>query len=561
MIYSFWVILMFDGIYLSKIKNELLILETGRISKVNEISDTDFIFTIRAQRKNYNLLISLSSEYSRIHLATRIYDNVLSPHAFTMLLRKHIEGYFIENIKTYKSDRIMSFTLKGYNEMQDLTTKYLYIEVMGRYSNLILTDKDNYIIDALKHDGVSEFQRTILPNALYQVLESGKLDPLEYSQDELENIFNERNIKTPKDVINNFNGVSQNILFETFKSDFYANKFYSLLHLDNNPSIIINPKGREDFNYNPYSYEVVKSYDTLSQVCEEFFYLSDQKAKVKQKTGNLLQFIEKKIVKLNDKLARLNQELIETQEMDSIRIKGELLQTVLGIHERKNSVNVFNYYDNTYIDIKLDPELTVIENSKKLFKKYEKIKTSVKFIQEQIEITKSEIDYFNELKYEVDVASLNEALQIKDELIEGKYLFEQKSNNKKRKEKPHLLTYILPSSSLVSVGKNNIQNNYLTWTYAKSNELWFHVKDQTGSHVVLHKTDDITDDDIRYASMIAAFYSSSRDSSSVAVDYTLVRNIKKVPGRKGSFVTYKNQKTIYIDPDKSIIDKLEVKRI
>ena len=552
---------MFDGIFLSKIKAEFEVLKTGRISKINEISDNDFIFTIRAQRKNYNLLISLSSEYSRIHFAKKIYDNVLNIHSFTMLLRKHIEGYFIEDIITYKSDRIISFTLKGYNEMQDLCTKHLYIEVMGRYSNLILTDSDDIIIDALKHDGVSEFQRTILPNAKYSILESNKLNPLFYSENELEDIFKEKNIKTPKDVINNFNGVSQNILFETFKSDFYSNKFYSLLHLENKPSIIINPKGQLDFYYNPYSYEVKQSFDTLSELCEEFFYLKNQQAMVKQKTGNLSQFIDKKLEKLNQKLKKLNDEMLNTNEMDQIRIKGELLQTVSNVHERKNSITVFNYYDNSYIDIKLDPELTIIDNSKKLFKKYEKIKSSIKYIDEQINITKNEIDYFNELKYEISIASLNEALQIKDELIEGKYLFEQKTGNKKRKEKPHLLTYILPSGALVSVGKNNIQNNYLTWTYAKSNELWFHAKDQTGSHVVLHKQEDTIDSDIRLAAMIAAFYSSSKFSSSVAVDYTLVRNIKKVPGRKGSFVTYKNQKTIYIDPIKSEIDKLEVKRI
>ena len=551
---------MFDGIFLSKIKNEFEILKSGRISKINEISDTDFIFTIRAQRKNYNLLISLSSEYSRIHLAKRLYDNVINAHSFTMLLRKYIEGYFIEDIKSYKSDRILSFTLKGYNDMQDLTTNYLYVEIMGRYSNLILTDESNIIIDALKHDGVSEFARTILPNAKYEILESGKLDPLELSQNELNDIFINKNISSPKDVISNFNGVSQNILFETFKNDSYSSNFYTLLHKEIKPSILINPKGKEDFYFNPFSYEIIKEYETLSELTEEFFYDLDQKARVKQKTGNLAQFIDKKIQKLEEKISKLNQELIQANEMDSYKLKGELLLSLPNIKEKTSSVEVYNYYDNQYLKIKLDSSISIIDNSKKFFKKYEKLKSSIKYINEQIQITNDELLYFKELKYEIGVASLNEALQIKEELIEGKYLFEQ-IKTKKKKERPHILTYKIPSGALVSVGKNNIQNNYLTWKFAKSNELWFHVKDNTGSHVILHKCEDILEDDIRYASMIAAYYSSEALSSSVAVDYTIVRNIKHVPGKKGSFVTYKNQKTIYIDPNKDLIDKLEVKKI
>ena len=214
---------------------------------------------------------------------------------------------------------------------------------------------------------------------------------------------------------------------------------------------------------------------------------------------------------------------------------------------------------NEEVRIPLDNKITVLDNANKYFKKYQKLKASISYIKEQKQIALDEIEYFKLLDYQLQNSTLQEALEIKQELIDNKYLFVNEDKTNKRKEKPKLLTYVLDDESLIIVGKNNIQNDYLTNKLAKPNDMWFHVKDAPGSHVIL-KSDDYNETNIRAAALIAAYYSTYKDSSSVLVDYTLQKNIKKIPGKKGCFVSYKNQSSIYIDPDKSFITKLEVKK-
>ena len=186
------------------------------------------------------------------------------------------------------------------------------------------------------------------------------------------------------------------------------------------------------------------------------------------------------------------------------------------------------------------------------------MKTSVSYINDQINITNNELEYFKLLSYQLSDSSINEALDIKDELIKNKYLFKPLTNNKKN-QKPRLLTYIV-DDTFISVGKNNVQNEYLTHKFAKQNETWFHIKDAPGSHVVVHKDTELTENEIRTAAILAAYYSTSKESSSVPVDYTKIKYIKKIPGKRACFVTYTHQKTIYVDPSKEFVDSLEVKK-
>ena len=549
---------MIDGIFINKLLNELLFLKTGRISKINESGDTDFIFTIRVNRENHNLMISTSSEYSRIHITTKKYDSVLSPKGFTLFLRKHIEGYFIENINQYSSDRVIVFTLKGYNELEDLNTKYLICEIMGRYSNLILTDSEYKILDAIKHDGVGEFNRTIMPNATYEFPLNNKLNPYDYDIDELNKIIIDNKITTPKDLMNTFNGISNLLSINVFNTELIANNLYDLIHKDINPVSYINDKGKEDFYFLNLSNNAIKEYNTLSELLDDFYYDIDLKSKIKKKTGDLSLFINNQLKKYEKKLIKLNSELLETNNNETLRLYGELLlSSSLNLKSKEEMVKVFDYYNNKEIEIKLDSKITILENSNKFFKKYQKQKSSIKYINEQIENTKSEIEYFTLLKYQIDNSSINEALDILDELIDNKYLFKEK-NNKGKKKKPQVLTFIIDGGSIV-VGKNNIQNEYITHTLAKPNDLWFHVKGAPGSHVVI-KDKIPEDNDIRLAANLAAYFSEFRYSSSVPVDYTKIKNIKKIPGKRNCFVTYTHEKTIYIDPDIEIINNMEVKK-
>lgn len=548
----------FDGVLLNRILNELNILKTGRISKITESGDTDFIFTIRANRENHNVMLSFSSDFSRIHITKKNYDAPANPKSFTMFLRKHIEGYFIEDIKTYNCDRILYFVLSGFNEMQDYSKKYLICEVMGRYSNMILTDDEYRIIDALKHDGIGEYNRTILPNAIYEFPNNGKLNPLEYSYEELSNIIEEKKLSTPKDYMNTFNGVSLNITYPIFEEFNHIKAFYDYLHINNNPSIFTNFKGKTDYYYHNFNYTASSSFNSLSELLDEYYYKADLLAKVRLKTNDLLSFVSKHKNRNIKKIEKLEAEKLESSKNDDYRIYGELLLSCSNLKQKIDKIEVYNYYTNENITIKLDNKYNLLENSNRFFKKYQKLKTALFHIDEQINITKNEIEYFNVLEFQLKQASINEALEIQDELIEQKYIFKNITKQKK-KQKPKLLTYII-DDTLISVGKNNIQNEYLTHKLSKPNEMWFHIKDGAGSHVVIHKDNDLTEEEIRAAAMLAAYYSTYSDSSSVAVDYTKIRNIKKIPGKRNCFVTYTHQKTIYIDPDKNIINSLKVKK-
>lgn len=549
----------FDGILLSRLAKEFEPLISGRISKITEYGNTDFIFTIRANKINYNLMLSFSSEFSRIHLTKKSYDSTQNPKSFTMFIRKQIEGYFIESINVYNNDRVIYFTLAGFNEMQDFNKKYLICEIMGRYSNMILCNEDFKIIEALKHDGVGEFNRTILPNAKYEFPINNKLNPLDYSSSMLMEIINERKLNSPKDYMNTFNGISLNIAYPIFEEDNPALAFCNYLKLDNKPCIFINFKGKQDFYFHPLNNKEYQEFDSISALLDEYYYKADMQAKVKLKTNDLLSFVHKQINKNTKKIIKLNEEKQQALELEQVKLYGELLLSKTNIKEKKKEEIVFNYYTGKEIAIPLDPRYTILENSNRYFKKYQKMKNSIKYIEEQINHSNDEIEYFKTIEYQLSNCTINEALEIQDELINQKYLFRNEIKNKKKtKIKP--LAYILENGTIISLGKNNLQNEELTHKISKPNDLWFHVKNAPGSHVVIHKDNDYTEEEIRTASMLAAYYSTLKDSSSIAVDYTKIRNIKKIPGKRACFVTYTHQKTIYIDIDEKYIENLKVKK-
>ncbi len=533
--------------------NEISFLRTGRITKIMESGDTDFIFTIRANHINYNLLLSFSSDFSRIHLTKKTYDFPLNPKSLTMFLRKHIEGYFIEDIYQYKNDRILIMRLGGYNEMKDFNYKYLICEIMGRYSNLILTDENYKILEVLKHTGITEFGRTMMVNASYIFPISNKLNPYDLSINELD----ELKIDSPKDMINKLEGISIFLANYCFKDEFCKEIFFNILHNNIKPSSFINTQNKEDYYIIPLNDDNTIYYNSLSELLDEYYYKADINAKIKQKTNDLVSFINRQINKNEKKIKKLEIEKLETKNALDYKIKGELLLSYPNLKTKEKKVSIFNYYNNENIIIDLDIKYDIITNSQKYFKKYQKAKTATIFIDEQINNALNEIEYFNILLDQLKCANINDALEIRQELIDNKYLIDNKTILKK-KNKPNYLTYIV-DDNLIFVGKNNIQNEYLTHRLAKPNDYWFHIQNASGSHVILN-TSNLTENLIRTAAMLAANYSSLNLSSSIAVDYTQIRNIKKIPGKRNCFVTYTKQKTIYIDIDQEIIKSLKVKK-
>ncbi len=556
MIYLKVVIIMsFDGVFLHKLLPEFSKLKSGRITKIMESGDTDFIFTIRANHINYALMISLSSDFARIHLTTKSYDYPATPKSLTMFFRKHMEGYFIEDIKQHNNDRIITFQLAGYNEMKDYTHKYLICEIMGRYSNLILTDDTYQILEVLKKDGVTEFGRTMLPNAIYEYPKTEKRNPFTLTLDDTRNL----QITSPKELCQKIEGISLAFAQYSFLENDYIKYFYSLLKQDIQPSIFSTTSEKKDFYYFPLTSSLLNTYSSLSELLDEYYYEADNQAKIKLKTNDLLTFVQKQINKNEKKITKLTKELMESSLAEDYKIKGDLLLSYPNLKAKESKVSVWNYYTNEPCVIDLDAKYDIITNSQKYYKKYQKAKTSIHYIEQQIQQAKSEIDYLTLLSFQLQNCSINDALEIRQELTDNKYLLQkQNQHNNKRKSKPNYSTYLLEDVELF-VGKNNLQNEYITHKLAKSNTYWFHVQNGSGSHVVVN-TEHLTESLIRTAANLAAYFSSLGQSSSVPVDYTQVKNIKKIPGKRACFVTYTKQKTIYIDPDKTILESLRIKK-
>ncbi len=540
-----------DGILMYKLALELNYLSTGKIDKIQEVSDDEFLLTIRRDRQNYKLLISLTPNYPRINLTENTFSFPREPKSFTMLLRKHFEGSIIDSIKTHETDRIIVIETSRYNELGDFERTELIVEIMGRYSNLVIVN-NNYIIDALRHIGVSEL-RTILPNGKYEFPDTlGKINPFNYSLEELRAEL--KFIQTPKELTQKILGLSMTCAKLAFESEDFIKNFYSLIH-ESTPSLnLIDSKKEIGYVNN----NAIKTYDSYSKLIDDFFQTQSLKDRIKIKTNNISSFIDKLIKKNENKIIKLYQEIDNAKKAETYKLYGELLMAYSYLNEKKDSIEVFNYYTNENITIPLDKKYYIKENANMYFKKYKKAKTTEVYANKELLEANDEIEYFKLLKSQVDSAEVVEdVLQIQDELIKEHYLIPQHKVSKL--QKPKILTFEL-NGNLIYVGKNNIQNEIVTHELSNKNDLWFHVKDAPGSHVLLKKDDDYSEEEIRACANLAALYSPLASSSSVPVNYTKVKFIKSIPGKKKCFVSISHEKTIYIDPSNEDASKLNRKK-
>lgn len=538
---------MLDGIFFYKLANELNMLKTGKINKIQEISDEEFLFTVRRNSNNIKLLISLSPNSSRIHITKEDYSFPREPKPFTMLLRKHFEGSNIKSIEAHETDRIIDIKTSKYNELGDFEEKTLHVEIMGRYSNLVL-EVNNMIIDALRHIGVSDL-RTVMPNALYTYPDTqNKINPYSVSQDELRTVLTD--VSNPSELCTKILGLSKTNAIYCFDQENYIDAFYNLLN-SNIPSL--NKGAKYDVNY--INIGDSTTFNTYSELLEYYFKDVALKERVRAKTGNIEQTIKKLIKRNEEKIIKLENELEATKKADTYKLYGELLIANSYIKEKSDKIEVLNYYTNETITIPLDKKLYIKENANNYFKKYRKSKNTVLYATKELENANNEIEYLRLILSQIENSEvLEDVLEIQDELIREKYIIPQKKVSKLNKVQ--ILTYIV-NDNIVYVGKNNMQNEKVTHELAHKENLWFHVKDAPGSHVVLQKNQAYTEEEIRTCAMLAAYYSTYRNSSSVPVEYTKVRNIKSIPGKRKCFVSIKGEKTIYIDPDKNIIDSLK----
>ncbi|MBN2504217.1 MAG: NFACT family protein [Bacilli bacterium] len=553
-----------DGRFIFNLGKELdQELKSGRIQKIYQLSKTDFLFIVRTPGKTRQLYISLSTSLTRIHLTELEYDKPDNPGGFCMLLRKYLEGGFITDIGSVNNDRIVGLGIENHNDIGDLVEYKVYMEILGRYANLILVDAQNKIIDAYKH--VSPFEdkdRTIERGATYQLPEDGKLNPDDINA--INNFFENHKELVSKDLVRNIRGFSP-LLADHFleiakNTDFHPLDLFTMLMNQTPKPTLAHDNDKTQFYYLDVFPNLDKiNFDSISKLLDAYFSVAGRLERNRQISKHLIQFVKRELDRNKNKLEKLANDLDRANKADIYRIKGNIiLEHQNDISKGSSEYTAFSYETNMDVQIALDQLLSPIQNANQYFRKYRKYRNSLSHINEQIRLTKTEIEYFSLLQAQIDNASPNDLEEIKQELIDLSYL--RKHSSKTRRKQPNYEAFIDQTGIEILLGKNNLQNEYLTHKLARSNEWWFHVQGHHGAHVVAKSETDLTETTIRTAANLAACYSAAKMSASVPVDYTRIKYVKKVPGTPGSFVTYTNQKTIYIDPDCEAIATMTKKR-
>ena len=540
----------YDGIMMHQVKKSLIdTIQSGRINKIYQISKYELLFQVRANRKNYQLLISSHPMYARVQLTSLTYPTPEAPNPLTMLFRKLLEGGYIKEIEQIDLDRILKITFACHNELGDAIEYILFIEIMGKHSNIILVGKNNKIIDCIKHISPSmNTERFLQPGALYQLPPMvEKLNP--FTSDFVEDSQLTKIYQGMAPIL------SKEILYRIDQGEDFKE---IMKQIDKSQDLYITKiNDKEYFHVIELTHlQGITTKYALFDGLDLHFNEIDQKERIKQQTSNLLKFIQNEYQKNTTKLKKLKVTLEDSENSDNYRIKGDLLYASLHLMQKgMTSVEVDNYYDNTKMKITLDPKA----NAQKYYQKYQKAKNSINVLHQQIELTEKEIDYFDSLITAMSQASYYDALEIKEELENEGYLKKKKQRNTIRKKKiPQFQKYLTKDGIEIDIGKNNLQNDYLTFKYAHRYDMWFHAKDMPGSHVIV-KAQDLDEYTIRLAAKIAAYYSKGKNSSSVPVNYTLVKTLKKPAGSKPGKVILDNYKTIYIDPDDEFLKELTQK--
>ncbi|MEH7456848.1 NFACT RNA binding domain-containing protein [Bacillus sp. JJ1127] len=566
----------FDGLFTRAITHEIAnSLQTGRISKIYQPSKYEILLHIRANGKNQKLILSAHPTYARVHLTNQSYDSPALPPMFCMLLRKHLEGGFIENIEQIDLERIIQITIRSRNEIGDESLKTLVIEIMGRHSNIILVDaKTNVILDSLKHVSLAvNRHRTVYAGAEYVAppaqhkinplqieTEAGFIRPLDFLSGNMD-----------KQLVGAFMGISPLFAKEVVKKAGLVNEnalsaaFFSLqkpLQVHQYTPTMITANGKEFFYLFPLTHLKgdEKAFPSVSELLDRFFFGKAERDRVKQQAHDLERFMHNEKTKNEKKLIKLEKTLQDAGKAGKYQLFGELLTAnMYALKKGDNEIEVVNYYDENggTVKITLDPLKTPSENAQRYFQKYQKAKNSVAIVEEQIEKTNEEILYFDSLLQQMEAASAKDIEEIREELAEEGYIRNRKAKNAKKKPtKPVLDKYIASDGTEILVGKNNKQNDYLTTKFARRDEIWLHTKDIPGSHVVIRSVEP-AEETLLEAAKLAAYYSKAKESSSVPVDFTKIRHVKKPSGAKLGFVTYDNQQTLYVTPDADTVMKLK----
>ena len=525
-----------DGITLYKVKEDLTNYLPIRINRISETSKTEIVFNVHAKEKRTNLIMSLHSNYNHICLSAKNYTTYNEPSTFVMVLRKHILNGIIYKIEQRDYDRYLLLHIRARDELYDEKEYVLSVELMGKYANLILVNNENRIIDALKKIPPYENnKRTIIQGAKFILPEKqNKLDPFNIDINQID--LNESLVKQ----LQGFSKLLENELRYRLNNASYED-IISLIK--KSKSLYITA---DQFHVIPLTHlksDDIKEYN-IQEGFDELYYEDDEKERIKNISNDLFKVVKRQLKHYSNKITKLNDSLKEAENLQLDKTYGDLLYTYSNLDLKGLNYIEVRDYNNELVRIPLEPKLSIKANANKYYNNYQKKRRGKIFIEEQLEIARSELEYFDSLNQQLQIANYSDALDIKEELSNFSYI---KQNNKRKKKKKVNLYQVIVDNYTITFGKNNIQNNYLTFEFAKSNYTFFHAKDYHGCHLVINSS-ELNEKVIRIAANLAAYYSQGRYSSSVPVDYCLVKDVKKIKGKKPGFVSIKNYKTIYIDP-------------
>lgn len=580
----------FDGITVSAIKAEIedKILG-GRIDKVYQPEKDEIILGIRSMGQAYKLLLTSNASNPKFHFTQTNPSNPMTPPLFCMVMRKHLQSGKIIKIEQPDFDRILNIYVESLNELGDYSVKKLVLEIMGRHSNIILTDENNTILDCIKHIGHDTSSvREVLPGREYTLPPSqGKINTLELDNNNFNEVLeNNPSFEIQSVIYKNYTGISpiaaseicyranvngstpvealtdiqKEIVFNKFAGlveDIKANRFY--------PESITNEKGKTiDFSpieMTQFNGLEIKKYTSISELIESFYANRDFAYRIGQKTQDLRKLITQNIERCIRKKDIQMQTLRSIKNRDELRLKGELLTAnIYSIKKGMTTVELPNYYSENQelVAIELDSNKTPSENAQKYYKAYNKAERTFEALKDQIKSNDEELAYLESVLTSVNnCTDEQDVKEIRRELREEGYV--KKVKNQKDKSKKHSvpLHFISQDGFDIYVGKNNIQNDELTLKFARPRDIWMHTKNIPGSHVIIVANGQtIPDTTLNEGAMLSAFYSKAKNSSKVPVDYTEKKNVKKPNGSKPGFVIYETNKTAYITTSEEEIKKI-----
>lgn len=569
----------FDGITIANIVTELnQTITGGKINKIAQPENDELIITIKNQRKQYRLFLSASASLPLIYLTETNKPSPLTAPNFCMLLRKHIGSGKIIAIEQPGMERIIRFTIEHLNELGDLCTKYLIVEIMGKHSNIIFCNEEDQIIDSIKHVSAHMSSvREVLPGRPYFIPETqSKLNPFVLTEEIFQEKIFPRPVNVAKAIYTSITGISplmaEEVCYragidggiptdglEDVERVHLAHTFLRMVddirdgHFE--PNIIYKGKEPVEFACFPLSqyqdYRAV-SYPSIFPVLETYYAEKNIVTKMRQKTVDLRKIVQNALERNVKKYQLQQKQLKDTEKKEKYRVWGELLNTYgYEVEPGEKSMEALNYYTNEMIQIPLDETMTPQENAKKYFDKYSKLKRTKEALDTLLQETGDEIKHLESIAASLDIASSEEDLvQIKEEMMEYGYVKRKNTGGKKVKVTSRPYHYISSDGYDIYVGKNNFQNDELSFKFASGNDWWFHAKGQPGSHVIVKsKNEELPDRTFEEAGKLAAYYSKGRQAPKVEIDYTQKKNLRKPTGGKPGFVVYYTNYSLLIEPD------------